>query len=196
MQQVAPLPGQPRMALAAECRGSPPGCNNNAAGSTPKACDNSITVSRDGLFLPFSMYEIAERVIFRPLDRDGYSTLHFPDLSFRIPFGWDRYRARLLETFPEESQALCAVLDVMQEVTRVGHRLGRDEIAMGDLAQDAPIFLEWGLRPVTELFARHRLSPRASAVLLGEQGCYAVRPSETPVVMAAGLTDHFLRGAY
>jgi phytoene dehydrogenase-like protein len=33
-------------------------------------------------------------------------------------------------------------------------------------------------------------------VLLGEQGCYAVRPSDTPVVMAAGLTDHFLRGAY
>jgi phytoene dehydrogenase-like protein len=151
--------------------------------------DGVITRTLGGLGL-------AERVIFRPMDRDGYSTLHFPDLSFRIPFGWDRYRARLLETFPEESQALCAVLDVMQEVTQVGQRLGRDEIAMGDLARDAPIFLEWGLRPVTELFARHRLSPRASAVLLGEQGCYAVRPSETPVVMAAGLTDHFLRGAY
>jgi phytoene dehydrogenase-like protein len=34
------------------------------------------------------------------------------------------------------------------------------------------------------------------AVLLGEQGCYAVRPSNTPVIMQSGLTDHFLRGAY
>jgi phytoene dehydrogenase-like protein len=151
--------------------------------------DGVITRTLNGLGL-------AERVIFSPLDPDGYSTLHFPDLSFRIPFGWDRYRARLVETFPDERQALGAVLDVMQEVTKAGHRLTRDEIGMADLAEQAPIFLQWGLRPVTDLFAEHRLSERASAVLLGEQGCYAVRPSETPVVMAAGLTDHFLRGAY
>jgi phytoene dehydrogenase-like protein len=49
---------------------------------------------------------------------------------------------------------------------------------------------------VTELFAEHGLSEPAAAVILGEQGCYAVRPSNTPVVMAAGLNDHFLRGAY
>ena len=53
-----------------------------------------------------------------------------------------------------------------------------------------------GLRPVTELFAAHGLSQQASAVLLGEQGDYAVRPSRTPVVMQAGLTDHYMRGAF
>ena len=69
--------------------------------------DGSITGILNGLGL-------AERVVFRPLDPDGYSTLHFPDLSFRIPFGWDRYRARLEETFPEEREPLGQVLDVMQ----------------------------------------------------------------------------------
>jgi phytoene dehydrogenase-like protein len=139
---------------------------------------------------------LAERVVFRPLDSDGYSTLHFPDLTFRIPFGWDRYRSRLYETFPDERESLRAVLDVMQETARTGERLSRDEIGFADLAGEAPGFLQAGLRPVTELFAEHRLSQQAAAVLLGEQGCYAVRPSDTPVVMAAGLTDHFLRGAY
>ncbi len=134
--------------------------------------------------------------MFRPLDSDGYSTLHFPDFSFRVPFGWDRYRARLHETFPEEREALNAVLDVMQDVSQTGGRLARDEIAMEDLMTEAPSFIPSGLRPVTELFSEHGLSQRAAAVLLGEQGCYAVRPSDTPVVMAAGLTDHFLRGAY
>ncbi len=151
--------------------------------------DGVITAVLNGLGL-------AERVVFRPLDSDGYSNLHFPDLSFRIPFGWDRYRKRLAETFPEEREALAAVLDVMQGVGDAAHRLQRDEVGMGDLATEAPVFLEWGLRPVTELFAAHRLSKQAAAVLLGEQGCYAVRPSNTPVVMQAGLTDHFLRGAY
>ncbi len=151
--------------------------------------DGVITAVLNGLGL-------AERVVFRPLDSDGYSTLHFPDVSFRVPFGWDRYRARLHQTFPNEKVALDAVLDVMQDVAGTGHRLGRGELAMADIMTQAPTFLQQGLRPVTELFAEHRLSKQAGAVLLGEQGCYAVRPSDTPVVMAAGLTDHFLRGAY
>jgi all-trans-retinol 13,14-reductase len=139
---------------------------------------------------------LAERVVFRPLDADGYSVLHFPDVTFRIPFGWDNYRKRLFETFPDEREGLTRVLDVMQGVAAAGRRLGRGELGYGDLATEAPIFLEQGLRPVTELFAEHGLSQQATAVLLGEQGCYAVRPSNTPVVMAGGLTDHFLEGAY
>jgi phytoene dehydrogenase-like protein len=139
---------------------------------------------------------LAERVVFRPLDPDGYSTLHFPDLTFRVPANWDRYRARLLETFPDEREGLNAVLDVMRGVAKAGNQLGRNELAMGDLADQAPIFLQWGLRPVTQLFEEHKLSQRATGVLLGEQGCYAVRPSETPVAVASGVTDHFLRGAW
>ncbi len=151
--------------------------------------DGIITAALNGLGL-------AERVVFRPLDSDGYSTLHFPDVSFRVPFGWDRYRARLHETFPDERDALDAVLDVMHEVGDAGRRMQRGELGMEQIETEAPGFLQQGLRPVTELFAEHRLSERAAAVILGEQGCYAVRPSDTPVVMAAGLADHFLRGAY
>jgi all-trans-retinol 13,14-reductase len=151
--------------------------------------DGAITAALHGVGL-------AERVVFRPLDDDGYSTLHFPDLSFRIPFGWDRYRARLHQTFPGEKVALDGVLDAMQEVASVGGRLQNGEIGMSEIASVNPSFLQQGLRPVTALFEEHALSQQAGAVLLGEQGCYAVRPSDTPVVMAAGLTDHFLRGAY
>lgn len=151
--------------------------------------DGVITAVLNGLGL-------AERVVFRPMDSDGYSTLHFPDQSFRIPFGWDRYRARLHETFPAERESLNGVLDVMQDVAAAGRRLQRGELGMSAVMAEAPVFLQQGLRPVTELFAEHGLSERASGVLLGEQGCYAVRPSNTPVVMASGLTDHFLRGAY
>lgn len=151
--------------------------------------DGIITAALNGLGM-------AERVVFRPLDSDGYSTLHFPDVTFRVPFGWDRYRARLHETFPNEREALDGVLDVMQEISSTGRRLRRDELAMADVVTEDPGFLQWGLRPITELFAEKNLSEQAAAVILGEQGCYAVRPSDTPVVMAAGLTDHFLRGAY
>ena len=139
---------------------------------------------------------LAERVVFRPLDPDGYSTLYFPGLKFRVPASWDRYRARLLETFPEEREGLGQVVDVLRQVAAEGRRFQRGELAMEQMPEQAPAFLQWGLRPVTDLFAEHRLSEAAAAVLLGEQGDYAVRPSKTPGALAAGLTDHYMRGAF
>jgi phytoene dehydrogenase-like protein len=139
---------------------------------------------------------LAERVVFRPLDPDGYSTLVFPDFTFRVPVGWDRYRQRLLETFPDEAEGLGRVVDILRQVGEEGRRLQREEFQMQDAASEAPRFLEWGLRPVSELLSEHGLSPQASAVLLGEQATYAVRPSRTPVAVQAGISHHFLRGAY
>jgi phytoene dehydrogenase-like protein len=139
---------------------------------------------------------LAERLVFRPLDPDGYSTLYFPGLSFRVPASWERYRARLLETFPQEREPLGAVVDTLRQVARDGRRFQRGEIELAEMPEHAPLFLKWGLRPVTELFAEHGLSQAASAVLLGEQGDYAVRPSKTPTALAAGLTDHYMRGAF
>jgi phytoene dehydrogenase-like protein len=139
---------------------------------------------------------LAERLVFRPLDPDGYSTLYFPELTFRVPASWERYRARLLESFPREREPLGAVVDTLRQVAHDGRRFQRGEIELADMPQQAPLFLKWGLRPVTELFAEHALSQAASAVLLGEQGDYAVRPSKTPTALAAGLTDHYMRGAF
>jgi phytoene dehydrogenase-like protein len=151
--------------------------------------DGLITQMLNGLGL-------AERIVFRPLDPDGYSTLYFPGLTFRVPASWNRYRTRLLDTFPEEKEPLGKVVDVLREVAEQGRRFQRGELALEDMAGEAPLFLQWGLRPVTDLFAEYALSEAASAVLLGEQGDYAVRPSKTPTALAAGLTDHYMRGAF
>jgi phytoene dehydrogenase-like protein len=56
--------------------------------------------------------------------------------------------------------------------------------------------MAWGLHPITDLLAEYRLSQRAAAVLLGEGGIGAVPPSRTPTVLAAGIIDHFMRGAF
>jgi phytoene dehydrogenase-like protein len=84
----------------------------------------------------------------------------------------------------------------MRQIGSEGRRLQNQEIRLADLGREAPAFARWGVRPVTELFGAHGLSQRAQAVLLGEQGDYAVRPSKTPAALAAGLTDHYMRGAF
>lgn len=151
--------------------------------------DGVITRILDGLGL-------AERVVFRPLDPDGFSTLVFPDFRFRVPVGWDRYQARLLDAFPDERDALARTVELLREIGAQGRRLQNKEAEAGEIFASAPAVAQWALRPVTELFAAQGLSQRAQAVLLGEQGDYAVRPSKTPTFLAAGLTDHYMRGAF
>ncbi len=151
--------------------------------------DGIITQLLNGLGL-------AERLVFRPLDPDGYSTLHFPGLTFRVPASWDRYKRRLLDTFPGERERLAEVVDLLRQVADAGGRFQRGDLTLDQIAQQAPVFMQWGLQPVTKLFADYGLSQAATAVLLGEQGDYAVRPSKTPTALAAGLTDHYMRGAF
>ncbi len=94
---------------------------------------------------------LAERVVFRPLDPDGYSTLIFPDFTFRVPVGWDRYRARLLETFPDEADALTKVLDVLRSVADDGRSLTLGEISTEELTERA---LSLGADPAALIAAR------------------------------------------
>jgi phytoene dehydrogenase-like protein len=95
--------------------------------------------------------------------------------------------------------ALGEVVDVLRDVGEIGRQLQCGELSIHDLAVEDPRcirFMQWGMRPVTDLFRAHGLSAPASAVLLGEQGDYAVRPSRTPVVLQGGITDHYMRGAF
>jgi phytoene dehydrogenase-like protein len=136
------------------------------------------------------------RMKYRELDSDGFSTLIFPDLTFRVPTGWGRYRSRLLSTFPAEAETLGKAVDILEQVASEGRRIQAGEIRDEDLFTQCPLFFQWGIRPITELFRELGLSERAAAVILGEQGDYAVRPSRTAVALHAGLTDHYMRGAF
>ena len=48
--------------------------------------------------------DIADRVEFVPMDQDGFDTYVGPDMTFRAPAGWERYRQRLHEAFPQETR--------------------------------------------------------------------------------------------
>jgi phytoene dehydrogenase-like protein len=139
---------------------------------------------------------LAERVVFRPLEPDGYSTLIFPDFTFRIPASWEKYRARLIEQFPGEAEPLGQVVDILRQVGRDGRRVQAGDLSFAQLPEEAPLFMQWGVRPVTDLFAEYKISRQAQAVIVGESGAYAVPPGRTPVALQAGFTDHYMRGAY
>lgn len=62
--------------------------------------------------------------------------------------------------------------------------------------EDRPTYDEWAMRPLSELFAQAELSTHAQAVLDHWSGLYAGGPSQTAVVMHAGIIGHYMNGAY
>lgn len=139
---------------------------------------------------------LAEHIKFRELDPDGFSTLVFPDFTFRVPTGWDRYRERLLAQFSHEAEPLGKVIDVMRTVGEAVQRLKRCKTTLQRLFAEEPAFLTWGLRPIVDLFEEYKISQQSRAVILGEQRVYAVPPSRTPGAIASGALDHYMGGAF
>ncbi|MCB0858759.1 MAG: NAD(P)/FAD-dependent oxidoreductase [Solirubrobacterales bacterium] len=142
---------------------------------------------------------LLDRIEFLELDPDGFDTYVFPDLEFRTPKGWDNYVGRLVETFPEEEEGLRGVTDVMRNVMEELREVGIPDrnTDLAEYLEKAPTVVSWGTRSVTDLFDEHYLSERSRAVILGLAGDYATPPSRAPVIIHAGVLDHYLQeGAF
>ncbi len=137
----------------------------------------------------FNSLGVGDRVRFLPLDPDGFDTLHFPGVEFVVPAGWDRYRERLLEAFPEERAGIERVVGTLEQVASEGRARQLPGV-------ETPTFDRWAFRALQELFDEGELSSRCQAVLDHWSGLYAGPPSRTTVAMHASIIDHYMRGAY
>lgn len=139
------------------------------------------------------------KVEFLEMDPDGFDTLMFPDLTFRVPKGWDRYLERLAETFPGERRGLERCVGTLRKIAGEVMRGGTSDrlLDMIRFVVRSPSTVRWANRTLADLFDRCDLSERARAVLAAEAGTYGSPPSEASVLMHAVLMDHYLRdGAY
>jgi phytoene dehydrogenase-like protein len=132
------------------------------------------------------------------LDPDGFDTLIFPDLTFRVPASWDLYRERLVTAFPDDESAIHSCIDILQAVNQQQGKikLPVDQADLPRLMQEAPAFLQWGMRTLGDLFDACGVGQKARAVIAAESGDYATPPSRTPVALHAGLLNGYFKGAY
>ena len=141
---------------------------------------------------------LEKSIDFAQLDPDGYSTLVFPDLTFRVPRGWDAYLERLLETFPHEERGIRRCIFVLRRVAEEMNGdfpVGAREVAA--FVRRAPLTVAIGARSLDWLYRRCGLSQPARAVLSGESGAYAAPASRVPITLHAPFLHHYLQaGAF
>jgi len=136
-----------------------------------------------------------DRIEFEPMDPDGFDTMLFPDLTFRVPAGWDNYLERLVETFPAERAGLERCIGTMKAIADELHRTSA-ATRFTDLVRFVVrnrTAVRNGSRSLGDLFDRCNLSQRARAVLAGESGDYGLPPSRASLTLHATLMDHYLR---
>lgn len=136
---------------------------------------------------------VGERIEWCQLDPDGFSIISTPEVSMRVPAGWDNYEQRLKETFPGEADAIGECVKVLRTIA--GEMKAPDPtgaFAGVRKALASRTTLRWGLRPLAALFEHHKLSQVARTVIAGECGDYSAPPSKATVAVHAGFLDHYL----
>ncbi len=140
-----------------------------------------------------------DRIEFLPMDPDGFDTLCYPDVTLRVPRGWDHYLANVIDAFPGEERAVRRYLGIMR---RLGEALDRSATpaSLGGMAAFAArgrLASAWALVPLNRLLQACGLSERARAALSVQCGSYVCPPSRTPVALHAAFLHNYVKdGAY
>ncbi len=94
------------------------------------------------------------RIDFLPMDPNGFDTLMFPDFTFRVRAGWDRYEEDLLAAFPDERDGLRRCLRVLRKTAAQAMSAGQPRGPLDLLAAPlrTPTLLRWSNRTLADLF--------------------------------------------
>jgi all-trans-retinol 13,14-reductase len=156
----------------------------------------------EGGTIPRLLRGAGVEIAYAPLDPDGFDTLVFPDLRFRIPADVARYRDRLAGLFPHEVRAIDRYVRVLRAVMHAAGAVergdGRVSLRAGlALWRDAFHVARFKNSTVAELLdAVGARDPRLRAILLGQSGDYGLPPSQASAIIHLGLAGHYFRGAY
>jgi all-trans-retinol 13,14-reductase len=145
---------------------------------------------------------IEREVPFNSLDPDCIDRVITPEADFRIPLGWETFRQRLLNTFPEEADPINRYCDEIKQLHQEMHNLVQ-EVHWYDqkwsdwlkLPRYWNLFLKrtWTLQ---DLYDQVGLSPKLQAILAGQSGDYALPPKEIALMTHTSLVWDYSEGAY
>lgn len=138
------------------------------------------------------------RVEFTPMDEDGFDTIVCPDFTLRVPVGWEAFTERMVETFPDERDAITRCLHDLRAIGSCTERLyAPPGGSMPREALRAPVSTARAARSalmtVDAFLDGYGLSSSARAVLTGYAGLFGTPPWETPVPVMAFFFEHLLR---
>lgn len=141
---------------------------------------------------------LADTVTFNRLDPDGFDHVVVAGERFRIPSGFERFRDRLIERFPEARAPLVgyfdAVIGIANELERVPLELGWRDVLSAPVR--FPKLLRYRGWTLQRFYDHVHMPARLQAVLAGQSGDYLLPPEQVSFLLHVSLIDNYGRGAY
>ncbi|MEM7757683.1 MAG: NAD(P)/FAD-dependent oxidoreductase [Cyanobacteria bacterium P01_A01_bin.40] len=141
-------------------------------------------------------------VPFNSLNPDCIDRVVTPEVDFRIPLNWEKFRDRLIATFPEETWGINYYCDEIKQLHQELKQFNQ-EVRWYDLDWSDWLSLpkywhlfarrNWTLQ---DLYDNARLSPKLQALLAGQSGDYGLPPSEIALITHTSLVSDYAEGAY
>lgn len=137
--------------------------------------------------------------LFVEMDSEGFDAYRFPDFEVRMCRGIERYRDRLVATFPAERDGLHRIFDVVRhfgEVLPLFSLQGRPGLSDLRAAWQLPKVLRWDRATFGDFLGHFLKDPRARAVLAAPDGAVGLPPAQLAALAGIGVLDHYLDGAF
>ncbi len=155
----------------------------------------------EGGLIPEVLRQVEVEQDFVKMDWDGFDTLVFPDFTFKVPVGQDAFRERLVEFFPEERAGIDRYIRFLKQVDYAASVAQPKDTVLGpwELARilfKAPKVAVSTGKTLSQLLDGCTRNPKLRSVLGGQHGDYGLPPSEVSAIFHAGISNHFLRGAW
>ncbi len=141
---------------------------------------------------------VSQDLEFCELNPEGFDHIFIGEERFDIPKGKERLIERLQARFPAEAEGIRAyfntLVGLMENLTRLGRVSGAGEAVKA--AGRAASVLRWARRTGQDLIDEYISDPVLKGVLAGQSGDHGMPPSEVSVFVHAGITYHYLNGAW
>lgn len=139
---------------------------------------------------------VDKRIEFREIDPDGFDVLAFPSVTFKVPRGWDAYRDRLVETFPEDAAALRRYVRIIRKLADAVDRAITPASTRGTAATTlrAGWAAPFAMLPLARLLDVCGVGPAPRPVLGGQTPAYAAPADRAPAIVQAGYLKNYVEG--
>ncbi len=136
-----------------------------------------------------------DAINFLEQDPEGFDTLCFPDFTFGIPRGFDRFKDKLLAEFPNETKGINRYFKYLQQVWDFMGIHANPISALWVLPRSL-LLARYANATVEEFLDTCTRDPKLRAILTGQLGVYHQPPSRASMAGHAGVTNHFLQGSF
>ncbi len=135
---------------------------------------------------------------FYELNPDGYDHIFLGQERFDYPKGKENLIRRLKERFPDQAAGIDGYFETLVRLMQNIDALGKinSPIQAVKSAGKMALVLKWLRRTGQDLLDAYLTDPVLKGILSGQAGDHGLPPSQASVFMHAGITYHYLNGAW